>query len=311
MPGARIRPAAAVLALVCVALLPGCEADGGDAGEPAASAPSSTATPEEAATTTDAASEAPGTSSAECEGAERRAARNIWLWEAVREVTGAPAGVSDDARDTVAKHTEKAATKLRAACGGRAPQAFERFSATVRPILAKDQIGNHELDRVLVAWVRWGTAAGAPESPLRELRDLDACRREFFPRFTASHRVWWKWTDTGKAWWVEITFDNRTGKVLDGGMGGMARATNLLEDPFGWEKGPKPGPGKDARLSWGGSSAEVLELQPGVTELTAAPDIDNDVHTTADGTFRVTELTVGLGPRGERYQCSPPVPPTG
>lgn len=85
----------------------------------------------------------------------------------------------------------------------------------------------------------------------------------------------------------------------------------LVEDPFGWDKYPKPGPGKDARLSWGGSSAEVLQLQPGVTELTAAPDIDYDVHTTADGTFRVTEIAVNLSPHGVGYQCSPPVPATG
>ena len=56
-------------------------------------------------------------------------------------------------------------------------------------------------------------------------------------------------------------------------------------------------------LHWGGSSAEILELQPGRTKLTAAPDTDQDVHTTAEGTFRVTEMTVNLIARGERYWC--------
>ena len=90
-------------------------------------------------------------------------------------------------------------------------------------------------------------------------------------------------------------------------MSGTAEATKMLPDPFGWEQGPRPGPGKDATLSWGGSSADVLELQPGTTTMTAAPDIDVDVHTTADGTFRVLETTVGLRARGERYGCAPPV----
>ena len=154
-----------------------------------------------------------------------------------------------------------------------------------------------------------GPAVGAPESARHEIRDLESCRQEFFPRFDASYRIWWKWTDTGKAWWVDLAFDNRTGKVLDGSMGGTARVTKMLEDPFGWEHGPKPGPGKNATLSGEGPQAEVLELQPGRTTLSAAPDIDQDVHTTADGTFRVIEMTVGLVARGQRIGCSPPVRP--
>ena len=105
---------------------------------------------------------------------------------------------------------------------------------------------------------------------------MESCRRDFFPRVDASYRTWWRWTETGKAWWVDITLDNRTGKVLDGGMDGRAMVTKMLEDPPASEDGPNPGPGKDAILSWGGSSAEIIELQPGTTETRAAPDIDYD-----------------------------------
>jgi hypothetical protein len=213
------------------------------------------------------------------------------------------------AADTVRKHTTKAERRLLQKCDGRTPPAFRQFATAIQPTLATDRFGNPQLDKVLAAWLRWGSAVGAPEAARREIRDLESCRREFFPRFDASYRTWWKWTETGKAWWVDITFDNRTGKVLDGDMGGTAAVTKMLPDPFGWEDGPKPGPGRNATLSWGGSSAEVLELQPGTTTLGAAPDIDQDVHTTADGTFRVTEMTVGVTARGERYGCSPPVRP--
>ena len=213
------------------------------------------------------------------------------------------------AADTVRKHTTRAERRLLEKCDGRTPPAFRQFATAIRPTLAADRFGNPQLDKVLAAWLRWGSAVGAPEAARREIRDLESCRREFFPRFDASYRTWWKWTETGKAWWVDITFDNRTGKVLDGDMGGTAAVTKMLPDPFGWEDGPKPGPGRNATLSWGGSSAEVLELQPGTTTLGAAPDIDQDVHTTADGTFRVTEMTVGVTARGERYGCSPPVRP--
>lgn len=310
MPQSRSGPAAALLVLACTAgLIVGCGADGEDPGRPASGSGSPTVSPQGGTPTTAEQGSATPATDAGCLSAERRAARNIWLWQAVREVTSAPAGVSLRARDTVANHTAKVEARLLEKCGGRAPRAFKQFSAALRPTLAKDRFGNTELDKVLAAWVRWGSAVEAPEASRREVRDLLSCRREFFPRFDASYRVWWKWTETGKAWWVDITFDNRTGKVLDGDMGGTAKVTKLLEDPFGWEQGPKSGPGRNATLSWGGSSAEVLELQPGMTKLTAAPDIDQDVHTTADGTFRVTEMTVGLGARGERYGCSPPIVP--
>ena len=311
MPESRFGPAAAALVLACMAeLVAACGADGEESKRPTADARPSTADPGGAtAPATEPAPTPTGTGSAGCSTAQRRAARNIWLWQAVGEVTGAPTGVAVRARDTVARHTAKAETRLLAKCGGHVPKAFQRFSTDLRPTLAKGRLGDPELDEVLAAWLRWASAAGAPEGARREVRDLASCRREFFPRFDASYRVWWKWTETGKAWWVTITFDNRTGKVLDGDMGGTAKATKLLEDPFGWEQGPRPGPGKNATLSWRGSSAEVLELQPGRTELTAAPDIDQDVHTTADGTFRVIEMSAGLMARGERYGCSPPISP--
>lgn len=309
MPGCSFGPGAAVLLLACVAGLLGCESDGERRG-PAASAQSATVTPGAPRKTSEPAQASVEPARTDCASAERRAARDIWLWAAIREVTGAPTRTSADARDTLEKHTEKAATKLGRECDGQLPQAFEKFTAELEPILRRP-LGNREVDELLRAWRRWGSAVGAPRASRDETDDLESCRREFFPRFAASHRVWWKWTETGKAWWVEISFDNRTGKVLYGGMDGRAVATKLLPDPFGWAKDPKPGPGKDATLSWGGSSADFLELQPGVTELTAAPDADQDVHTTAEGTFRVTEIAVGLTPRGEGYQCYPPVPATG
>jgi hypothetical protein len=284
------RPAVVTVVLVCAAgLVTGC---GGAGGEPAESAADSSS---------------PAPSHADCLSAERRAARNVWLWQAVTEVTSAPTGDSAKAQDTVAKRTASVEGQLLEQCGGRVPQAFTRFSNDVQPALAANRFGDPQLDQVLAAWLRWGSAVGAPEAAQREIQDLESCRREFFPLFDASYRVGSKGTETGKVWWVDLAFDNRTGKVLDGSMGGMATVTRMLEDPFGWEDGPKPGPGKNATLSWGGSSAEMLELQPGTTTMGAAPDIDHDVHTTADGRFRVTELTVGLGPRGERYWCSPPV----
>ena len=225
----------------------------------------------------------------DCLNAERRAARDYWLWEAVGEVTRSLSGSSVKARETVAKHTAKVERRLQDRCGGRAPAAFTQFSNDIQPVIATGRFGNRQLDQVLRAWLRWGSAVGAPEAASREIRVLASCRR-FFPRFDASYRIWWKWTETGKAWWLQITFDNRTGKSVGGSMGGTAKVTNVLEDPFGWARGPKAGPGKDAILRWGGSSADFVVLKPGRTVQDVAPDADLDVHTTAEGTFRVSEI---------------------
>lgn len=295
---------------MCAAgLVTGCGGDDGEPEAPAAASPSPTDAERSTPTATEGESATPTAGDSACLDAEQRAVRNIWLWRAVSEVTGAPTGHSTRARNTVTKQTAKVEQRLLEKCGGQVPRPFQRFSDDVQRAVAADRFGNAQLDRVLAAWLRWGSALGTPDAARFEIRALESCRHKFFPRFDASYRIWWKWTETGKAWWVDITFDNRTGKVLDGDLGGAAEVTGMLPDPFGWERGPRPGPGRDATLHWGGSSAEILELQPGTTSVRVAPDIDQDVHTTTDGTFRVVEMTVGLAPRGESSRCSPPVRP--
>jgi hypothetical protein len=260
---------------------------------------------------TEEAAATPTSGPSKCSTAERRAARNIWLWEVTSDFTSSPTGYSSRARAGAVKHTAKAEERLRDKCDGRVSPAFARFRNEIRAATEAPRFGNRQLDRVLAAWLRWGSAVGEPDAARGQIRELERCRQEFFPRFDASYRIWWKWTDTGKAWWIDLYFDNRTGKVLDGGMSGVAKATHHLDDPFGWEQGPKTGPGKDATLWWGGSSADFLELRPGMSTEHIAPDADLDVHTTSDGTFRVVEMSVGLDIRGERYGCSPPVPQSG
>jgi hypothetical protein len=303
----RHGSAAAALVLVCMAgLLTGCAGESGEPEAPAA-APSTTSDPQRVTpAATDGATATPDPSGADCLRAERRAARHISLWQVIDEVVAAPTGSSAGGGDSVAKLITTAGERLREKCGGDAPPAFQRFSSDVQPIVAADRFGNPQLDEVLAAWLRWAAAVGAPDAARQEIRNLEFCRREFFPRFDASYRRSWKRTKTGKVWWIDLAFVNRTGKVLDGVMDGMAKVTGMLEDPFGWADGPEAGPGKNAILNWGGSSADFLELQPGTTKLRAAPDIDHDVHTTEDGTFRVIEMTAGLKARGEPYGCAPP-----
>ena len=112
-----------------------------------------------------------------------------------------------------------------------------------------------------------------------------------------SNRVWWGWTATGRVWWVELTWDNRTGHPVGGSIDGDVRVTGLLPDAFGWSaQAARSGPGHKGRIGWGGSSADFVEVAPGTSRQVVAPDADTDVHTTADGTFVVTQANTALYP---------------
>lgn len=307
MAGYRRSPVAAILCLACaLQFVTGCEV----ASEPEARATTAASSSGGAQPSAPAPTRAPRptslSSETKCLRAERAAAYEIWLGRAVMEVTGAPGGHSAEARSTVMRFTSQVERRLVKRCGGEAPAAFKDFMKDVRSTVAADRFGDRQLDAILAAWLRWGTAVGVPQAAHREIRHLEACRRRVLPRFDAFYRVLWAWTNTGKVWWVELTLENRTGRLLDGSMTGRAAAIRMLEDPFG-PGDPDPGQGRDELLMWGGSSADYLEVRPGKQVLRVAPDADQDVHTTTEGKFQVTDFAVELTPRGKSYGCAPPV----
>jgi hypothetical protein len=195
-------------------------------------------------------------------------------------------------------------------CDGRTPPGFNRFFRNLRQGSADPRFGDSQLNKVLAAWLRWGTAVGEPGSARQTISELRSCRRKVLPGFDASYQTWWRWTSTGKAWWVDITFDNRTGRALGGGAFGKAKVTGRLQDPFGWEGTASPGPGEDADLRWGASSFDSFSAPPGTTVWRVAPDADHDVHTTADGEVQVTEMTVYVRPSNGGFDCATPVRPS-
>jgi hypothetical protein len=228
------------------------------------------------------------------------------MWRAADLVTTSTRDHSERARRVVRAQVDRAEGRLRIACEGAAPLPFTAFQSRVERVLRTPTFGDSELDSVLRAWLRWGRVVGAPKEPQRVVEKVRRCGTELLPHVDVSYRIWWKWTDTGKAWWITVTFDNRTDDVLWGDLNGTAAVTLLLPDPFGWEPGPRrSGPGHDAALMWGGSSADVIQVRPGVVTEYVAPDADVDVHTTADGTLRVTSFHVGLGTN--HLGCSIPV----
>jgi hypothetical protein len=298
----RPREAAVTLALVIAAAY-GCGAD-----DPASTVP---ATPGQSTSTSS--STTPGTPSdspvsqaganAACDREQQKAVRSQWIGSAVWQLSEAPSGYSQRVSRDLARHLTRAEEPLRAACGGAVPDEFTRFAADIERATTTNRFGARTIDRVLAAWLRWSTAAGAPQAAQFEIDRLNKCRTDVYPHVDVSYRVWWRWTDTGKEWWIELTVDNRTGKSLGGEVFGHAKATEWFDDPFG-PAPPAPGPGRDTTLQWGGSSADILGLPPGTSRHTIAPDADTDVHTTATGTLTVTEMTIYLQTGTKLGTCS-------
>lgn len=81
------------------------------------------------------------------------------------------------------------------------------------------------------------STAGTPHADgaasAKAKRRRAACR-DFRQKFDVSYRVWWGWTATGRVWWTELTWDNRTGHPVGGSIDGDVRVTGLLPDAFGW-----------------------------------------------------------------------------
>ena len=130
-----------------------------------------------------------------------------------------------------------------------------------------------------------------------------ACRR-LSRQLTVWHRSLWRWKGAGKAFWVQLTFDNRTGRQLGAELTGTAVATGMLvpEDAF------EPGTGL---LRWGGSSADFAQVPPGVSSQHVTPVGPPELDTNASGTMRIThsELYVWLDLPGEEDYCTVPSRP--
>ena len=301
--------AVTVLCLLAAGLVTGC--DGDNAAEEPAAAPSSppaTHADREVAIGTDGSSTASALADRRCVRAERNAVGWDWTWRAVDEVAGSASGRSNRALASVERYVANTRAHLEKKCGDTSPQAFMDFSREIRRILVTDSFGDPQLHRALAAWLRWGEAVGEPKTARRTIQEVRSCRN-LFTRFDATYRTWWRWTSAGKAWWIDITFDNRTGRPLGGESWGQAKATGRLQDSYGWESAPEPGPGEDVTLQWGASSLDSFSSPTGTSVWRVAPDADWDVHTTADGNVEVTEATLSLRPGNGSYDCNAPVLP--
>jgi hypothetical protein len=264
--------------------------------------PSDTPTTSEAssATATESASEP---AAGGCVVAQRRAASSLGMWRVEGSVPYGPGRGSETARDALERLVAKVSDRLTEKCGAVPPE-YEAFVADVAQPLAAELFGDRQYRQTLEAWLAWGESVGATRRASEALEDQRECAEQMHPLLDVTYDLTSTPTGTGWVWFLEATFDNRTGRVLDGSWSGSMRGTSVLPDPFGLSKGPRPGDGRGATLHWGGSSADSLQVRPGVSTRLVAPDADTDVHTTEDGRLRVLDFTAGLVIRGTRVGCS-------
>jgi hypothetical protein len=270
---------------------------------PSATAPSTQPITPPSSTTTPHAS-APAVNA--CKKAQRKAVQRTAdeLWRPESALLTSADQSSAEAARLLSSLAARAKAQVASRCTMLSP-ATSRYLDTLRTT-ADGALNIEGMRTVYRALIGWATHVGSDRAPgLRQgLRDLNLCR-DMGQRVAASSRVWWRWTKWGKAWWIELTYYNRSEWNLWATLAGAAYATHLLSSETDQ-------PGSSQLLGWGGSSADYAQIRPGTARLVLAPGADVDVHTSRDGTLEVREshVTVHLPRRlTHRYplDCRIPV----
>ncbi len=288
------RVSGCLCAATLVAALSLAACTNGDTAAPADDG-AGTPTPPDTADTSDTADSGDATdaeNTTPCHSQQRRAINRSRTWHAAREVSRSVTGSSAAASRIMGRDANRAAERLQEACGNL-PTAASVYLQVVRG-QAVAPMGDAELNVILDAWLRWASTidhAAYVQDTIDYVRDC----REYEKDITVTHRVLWAWTDTGKRWWIELTFDNRTGRQALGSTAGRTRVT-----------GAQPAGGYPPLTYWGGSSADGLFVRPGVSHVQPLGLVG--VQTTSDGTFEVRDIWVGLVPPGLSLPCDLPVP---
>lgn len=271
------RPAGLAVVFVLASMLAACSADPAGSGD---------STPGQSPSA-NVQSGSPSTSPSAvdpCLQFERRAVLRMAnrLWLAEDALLGSAHGTSTRAADLLKARTARVTGEVVPPCYGL-PEAMERYVDAVRQH-TQGPLDIEGMRAVYQAAIRWASAVGRnPRDLRRGLRDFNLCH-ELGSSVHASLRIWWRWTEPGKAWWIVMTYDNRSDVTLWGSLGGTAYARHLLG-------GETERPGSSTLLSWGGSSADIARIRPGVSQQLIGL---GEMHTSATGTLVVREATVGV-----------------
>lgn len=300
------RPTYVLCAALLLAGLNGCTAERTATPPPASPGPSS---PEPSSPTRDVDAEestsrpaaGPTTTSADdrataaCRGSERRAVRGVEfpLQQTIDDVMRSTSGASSDAAARVRARAEWAERTVLEQCDR--PTAAMRSFARVADRRGRAGLGPEDLDAVMSAYSTWARSVGLGDTARALSLSLDQCRA-VQDRVVASYRTWWRWSATGRVWWLELTFRNTLARGLFATLSGRARVTS-------------PGPGPRA-LEWGASSGDYATVPPGTSRhLVRLGSNGPYVATGPSDGLRVEDVVVStdLPDRGS-WWCSLPVP---
>jgi hypothetical protein len=221
----------------------------------------STSVPEPSASTT------PALDAAECVAAQRAAVggQAYRIQRATDRVMGNVHRTSLAAGRSVAESASAARAKVAERCGttpsGMRGYVREAQSASHAPLDVS------ALARVTTAFAMWAESVGRKATAER----LVSARQECWLlqwSVAASYRVWWRWTDEGRAWWVELTVSNGSNHSLWMSLDGAARGKGLLRTE---SRNPH------AQLTWGGSADDGIGVRP--NSVTRTPSLSARTRT--------------------------------
>jgi hypothetical protein len=225
----------------------------------------------------------------------------------------APQKATDDLMRSTSGVSAGAAARVaaRAKLARRAvSQQCDRPSAAMRNYLRVAQhrsravLSHQDLDAVMSAYSVWVRSVGAGDVAQKLRRAQQGCRT-LKRQVHLSYRVWWRWNEVGRVWWIQLTYRNGLARSLDGSLYGRVRVTDLMGERFWWRGRYR----RSGLLTWGGSSADFAVIRPGTSQQLVAPGADPYVATGPLGDFEVENVEVTVGVPGLRsWWCSLPVP---
>lgn len=172
---------------------------------------------------------------------------------------------------------------------------------------ADDGLSNPDMRGLMDAYTAWAETAGEGTLARDLSRSQDWCR-QVKKQVKASYRVWWRWADARREWWIELRVRNGLKQTLDSSLYGRVLVTGM---PGADRPGSYPlRRGSAVLLPWGGSSFDSAVFHPEESQrILVSLGHGPYVTTTADGTFRVTAVEIMVYKvRGWRAWCDLPVP---
>jgi len=225
------------------------------------------------------------------------------MQKATDNLMSSPTGTSLAAARQISFRADQARKQILERCERPSP-LMRQYLQVVR-LRTSDALSYRDLSAVMDAYTRWAGAVGERRKALALRRTQEGCRA-LKRQVEANYRVWWAWTETGRTWWIELTYRSRLTRSLTATLSGRVHATGLVgrDRIWNWNGGRR----SSGVLRWGGSSFDYGQIRPGESGQLVIHVNDPYVSTAANGTFKVEEVEVSTDiPGARRWWCSLPV----